>query len=66
MSAQKRYVLQVEWHNGSTMLLNVRPGLHNPRFEALRDEAVWKSAATDGRTIRWIDDMGCSREMAKY
>ena len=60
------YVLRVEWRNGSATLLNMRPRLQSPRFGALRDEAVWKSVTTDGRTIRWIDDMGYSYEMAEY
>ena len=50
----------------STTLLKMRPKLQSPRFGALRDEAVWKSVTTDGRTIRWIDDMGYSYEMAEY
>ena len=60
------YILRVNWSSGSATLLNMRPRLQSPRFGALRDEAVWKSVTTDGRTIRWIDDMGYSYEMAEY
>ena len=64
--AQRDYILRVEWRSGSTTLLNMRPKLQSPRFGALRDEAVWKSVTTDGRTIRWIDAMGFPYEMAEY
>ena len=56
----------MEWRNGSATLLNMRPRLQSPRFGTLRDEAVWKSVTTDGRNIRWIDDMGYYYEMAEY
>ena len=66
VAAHRGYVLRVEWRNGSATLLNMRPRLQSPRSGALRDEAVWKSVTTDARTIRWIDDMGYSYEMAEY
>ena len=66
VAAHRGYVLRVEWRNGSATLLNMRPRLQSPRFGALRDEAVWKSVTTDGRTIRWIAGMGFSYEMAEY
>ena len=66
VAAQKGHVLRVEWRNGSVTLLNMRPMLQSPRFGALRDEAVWKSVTTDGRTIRWTDAMGFPYEMAEY
>ena len=64
VAAHRGYILRVEWRNGSATLLNMRPRLQSPRFGALRNEAVWKSVTTDGQTIRWIDDIGFSYEMA--
>ena len=66
VSAQKGHVLRVEWRNGSVTLLNMRPMLQSPRFSAVRDEAVWRSVVTDGRTIRWTDANGYTYDMAEY
>ena len=66
MAAQKGHVLRVEWRNGSVTLLNMRPMLQSPRFSAVRDEAVWRSVVTDGRTIRWTDANGYTYDMAEY
>ena len=66
VAGHKGLVLRVPARYGSATLPYVRPRLQSPRFGALRDEAVWKSVTTDGRTIRWIDDMGYSYEMAEY
>lgn len=64
--AQRDYILRVEWRSGSTTLLNMRPKLQSPRFSAVRDEAVWRSVVTDGRTIRWTDANGYTYDMAEY
>ena len=66
VAAQKGHVLRVEWRNGSVTLLNMRPMLQSPRFSAVRDEAVWRSVVTDGRTIRWTDAEGYTYDMAEY
>ena len=66
VAAQKGHVLRVEWRNGSVTLLNMRPMLQSPRFSAVRDEAVWRSVVTDGRTIRWTDANGYTYDMAEY
>ena len=66
MAAQKGHVLRVEWRNGSVTLLNMRPMLQSPRFSAVRDEAVWRSAVTDGYTIRWTDAAGYTYDMTEY
>ena len=66
VAAQKGHVLRVEWRNGSVTLLNMRPMLQSPRFSAMRDEAVWRSVVTDGRTIRWTDANGYTYDMAEY
>lgn len=66
VAAQKGHVLRVEWRNGSATLLNMRPVLQSPRFSAVRDEAVWRSVVTDGRTIRWTDAEGYTYDMAEY
>ena len=66
VAAQKGHVLRVEWRNGSVTLLNMRPMLQSPRFAALRDETVWRSVVTDGRTIRWTDANGYTYDMAEY
>lgn len=50
VAAHRGYVLRVEWRNGSATLLNMRPILQSPRFAAVRDEMVWRSAVTDGYT----------------
>ena len=66
VAAHRGYVLRVEWRNGSATLLNMRPMLQSPRFSAVRDEAVWRSVVTDGRTIRWTDANGYTYDMAEY
>ena len=66
VAAQKGHVLRVEWRNGSVTLLNMRPMLQSPRFSAVRDEAVWRSVVTDGRTIRWTDANVYTYDMAEY
>ena len=66
VAAQRDYILRVEWRSGSTTLLNMRPVLQSPRFSAVRDEAVWRSVVTDGRTIRWTDANGYTYDMAEY
>ena len=66
VAAQKGHVLRVEWRNSSVTLLNMRPMLQSPRFSAVRDEAVWRSVVTDGRTIRWTDANGYTYDMAEY
>ena len=66
MAAQKGHILRVNWANGSATLLNMRPMLQSPRFSAVRDEAVWRSVVTDGRTIRWTDANGYTYDMAEY
>ena len=66
VAAQKGHVLRGEWRNGSVTLLNMRPMLQSPRFSAVRDEAVWRSVVTDGRTIRWTDANGYTYDMAEY
>ena len=66
VAAQKGHVLRVEWRNGSVTLLNMRPMLQSPRFSAMRDEAVWRSVVTDGRTISWTDAEGYTYDMAEY
>ena len=66
VAAHRNYILRVNWRHGSATLLNMRPSLSSPRFGALRDEEVWRSVTTDGRTIRWVDARGFSYEMAEY
>ena len=66
VAAQKGYVLRVNWASGSVTLLNMRPILQSPRFAAVRDEAVWRSAVTDGYTIRWTDAAGYTYDMTEY
>ena len=66
VAAQKGHVLRVNWASGSVTLLNMRPILQSPRFAAVRDEAVWRSAVTDGYTIRWTDAEGYTYDMAEY
>lgn len=66
VEALPEYILRVEWQSGSVTLLNMRPILTNPRFRVLKDESVWRSAATDGRTIRWRDEKGFPYDMAEY
>ena len=66
VAAHRGYVLRGEWRNGSGTLLNMRPMLQSPRFSAVRDEAVWRSVVTDGRTIRWTDANGYTYDMAEY
>ena len=66
VAAQKGHVLRVNWASGSVTLLNMRPILQSPRFAAVRDEAVWRSAVTDGYTIRWTDAAGYTYDMVEY
>lgn len=66
VAAQRGYILRVNWAGGSVTLLNMRPRLQSPRFAALKDETVWRSAATDGYTIRWTDQKGFPYDMAEY
>lgn len=66
VAAHRGYILRVEWRNGSATLLNMRPILKSPRFAAVRDKTVWRSAATDGHTIRWTDAAGYTYDMAEY
>ncbi|MGM9607058.1 MAG: hypothetical protein ACI3XJ_06085 [Oscillospiraceae bacterium] len=66
VAAQKGHILRVNWASGSVTLLNMRPMLQSPRFATLRDEAVWRSVVTDGRTIRWTDAEGYTYDMAEY
>ncbi len=66
VAAQGDYILRVDWTSGSATLLNMRPKLKSPRFAALRDETVWRSAVTDGYTIRWTDAEGYPYDLAEY
>ena len=46
-------VLQIIFETGSTAVVNFRTKFQTARFGPLREEAVWKSAKTDGKFVRW-------------
>ena len=50
-------VLQIIFETGST-------AVQTARFGPLREEAVWKSAKTDGKFVRWYRDSFPVVEMA--
>lgn len=50
-----RYLIEVRFDNGSTIILNMAGKLHTARFRQLRDKKLFESATTDGGSIRWND-----------
>ena len=53
VSARENHLLEVNFDNGTTVILNMAARLDCIRFMALRDMAIFQSAATDGQFIRW-------------
>ncbi len=49
----ENYRMEVEFSNGSIVILNLENKLHTIRFSALRDRKLFESATTDGISILW-------------
>lgn len=47
------YRMNIYLSNGSTVILNLEKKLRTIRFSALRDRALFESASTDGKSVRW-------------
>ena len=53
VSARQRYLLEVVFDNGTTVILNMAARLGHLRFMALAELAVFEKVSTDGQFIRW-------------
>ncbi len=51
----ENYVLQVDFVSGSRVLLDLSDYIECLRFRPLKDEAVWRSAVTNGMFVRFGD-----------
>lgn len=49
------YQLEVYLQNGHSVTLNMAGRLKTLRFGELKDEALFRKAATDGSFVRWND-----------
>lgn len=47
------YVLRIDFASGSSVMLHMEDLLTKVRFIALREQAVWNGAVTDGTFVRW-------------
>ena len=57
-------VILIIFETGSTAVVNFQTKFQTARFGPLREEAVWKSAKTDGKFVRWYRDSFPVVEMA--
>jgi hypothetical protein len=51
--ALENHQLEAALDNGSSVTLDLKPRLNTLRFAVLKDEALFRRAATDGYVIRW-------------
>ena len=51
--ALENHHLEVALDNGNSVILDLKPRLHTLRFGILKDEALFRRAATDGVVISW-------------
>lgn len=47
------YLLTVRLDNGSSVTVDLKKKLFSVRFAELRDEKIFRAAATDGKTVYW-------------
>ena len=47
------YRMEINFLNGSTVILNLQNKLHTIRFAPLKDISLFNSAVTDGESIIW-------------
>jgi len=53
VTVREHYRLEVLLDNGTIVILNMEPRLNSVRFMALKEQAIFEQAATDGQYIRW-------------
>lgn len=53
VTAREQYRLEVFLSNGTTVILNMAARLNSIRFMALKEQAFFESATTDGQYIWW-------------
>jgi len=53
VTAQRPYLLEIVFDNGTAVVLNMAARLGHIRFMALADAEVFAKVRTDGQFIRW-------------
>lgn len=53
VTVRERHRLEVLLDNDTIVILNMVPRLNSVRFAALKEQAVFEQATTDGQYIRW-------------
>ncbi len=53
VTVREHYRLEVLLDNDTIVILNMTPRLNSVRFAALKDQAFFEKATTDGQYIRW-------------
>lgn len=53
VTVREHYRLEVLLDNATIVILNMMPRLNSVRFMALKEQALFEKATTDGQYIRW-------------